>query len=158
MLSSAALCTRRSFLFIRGDRVRGFENPEANAWPARSLAGLEAVHPFTGVDAIENHGVHALEGSQMKTLVVILQLIPSIIAAVKAAKQFVPICGQGKAKLDFVLGVIDDVYEDSVAIRAADRQSRQPDGGARQLCRGGVRGHAARPLKQQGGRPWTQRS
>lgn len=47
----------------------------------------------------------------MKTLIMLLQLIPSIIAAVRAAEDFVPIPGQGKSKLDFVLGVITDVYE-----------------------------------------------
>lgn len=47
----------------------------------------------------------------MKTLIMLLQLVPSIIAAVKAVEEFVPLPGQGKTKLDFVLGVITDVYE-----------------------------------------------
>jgi hypothetical protein len=49
----------------------------------------------------------------MKTLIAILQLIPSIIAAVKAAEEFIPLPGQGQSKLDFILGVITDTYEDA---------------------------------------------
>jgi hypothetical protein len=45
----------------------------------------------------------------MATLLVILRLLPSIIGAVKAAEDFIPIPAQGKAKLDFVLGVVTDV-------------------------------------------------
>lgn len=52
----------------------------------------------------------------MKTLIFILQLIPSIIEAVKAAEAFIPLPGQGKAKLEFVLGVIQDTYHDAAGI------------------------------------------
>ncbi len=44
----------------------------------------------------------------MKTLIQIVQMLPSLISAVKAAEEFVPQPGQGKSKLDFVLGVISD--------------------------------------------------
>lgn len=52
----------------------------------------------------------------MNTLILILKLIPSIIAAVKAAEEFVPLPGQGKAKLDMILGIISDVYDDAKSI------------------------------------------
>ena len=46
----------------------------------------------------------------MKTLVQIVQMLPTLIDAVKAAEAAVPVSGQGKAKLDFVLGTIQDAY------------------------------------------------
>ncbi len=52
----------------------------------------------------------------MKTLLMILQLLPAIIGAVKAAEELVPLPGQGKAKLDFILGVIADTGADVSAI------------------------------------------
>jgi hypothetical protein len=52
----------------------------------------------------------------MKTLILILQLVPAIIEAVKAAEAFIPLPGQGKNKLDFVLGVIQDTYADAASI------------------------------------------
>ena len=52
----------------------------------------------------------------MKTLILMLQLLPSIIQAVKAAEEFVPLPAQGRAKLDLVLGVISDAYDGAAAI------------------------------------------
>ena len=52
----------------------------------------------------------------MGTLIAILQLIPSLIKAVAAAEEFVPIPGAGKAKLDFVLNAITSVYAGATAL------------------------------------------
>lgn len=52
----------------------------------------------------------------MNTLLSIIKLLPAIIDAVKAAEQFVPISGAGKAKLEFVLGVIQDTSADLGAL------------------------------------------
>jgi len=52
----------------------------------------------------------------MGTLVSILQLIPALIKAVQAAEEFAPLPGQGKAKLDFILGIITDSYADAVKL------------------------------------------
>jgi hypothetical protein len=49
----------------------------------------------------------------MSTLIAILSLIPSIIKAVQGVEDFAPLAGNGKAKLDLVLGVISDVYADA---------------------------------------------
>lgn len=45
----------------------------------------------------------------MNVFLAILQSIPAIIAAIKAVEQAVPGSGQGKAKLDAVLGLITAV-------------------------------------------------
>lgn len=42
----------------------------------------------------------------MNALLAILQALPAIIAAIKAVEQAVPGQGQGKAKLDAVLGLV----------------------------------------------------
>jgi hypothetical protein len=52
----------------------------------------------------------------MGTLLAILGLIPSLIKAVQAAEEFAPLPGQGKAKLDLVLGIITDVYSDAAKL------------------------------------------
>lgn len=52
----------------------------------------------------------------MKTLLAVIQLLPALIQAVKQVEEFIPIPGQGKAKLEMILGVIDDTYEDARAI------------------------------------------
>ena len=52
----------------------------------------------------------------MKTLILMLQLIPAIIQAVRAAEEFIPLPGQGQKKLEFILGVIEDTYKDAAAI------------------------------------------
>ena len=49
----------------------------------------------------------------MSTLLTILGLIPNLIKAVQAAEEFAPLAGNGKAKLDLVLGIITDVYADA---------------------------------------------
>ncbi len=52
----------------------------------------------------------------MGTVLSIIQLIPALIQAVDAAEKFVPIPGAGKAKLDFVLGVITDTYTEAAKL------------------------------------------
>jgi hypothetical protein len=49
----------------------------------------------------------------MGTLLKVLQLIPTITAVVKALEAELPIPNQGKSKLDFILGVVSDLYKDS---------------------------------------------
>jgi len=49
----------------------------------------------------------------MSTLIAILGLIPNLIKAVQEVENFAPLAGNGKAKLDLVLGVITDVYADA---------------------------------------------
>lgn len=49
----------------------------------------------------------------MQTLIMILKLIPSIIATIKAMEEFVPLPQQGKMKLDCILSIITDVYGDA---------------------------------------------
>jgi hypothetical protein len=46
----------------------------------------------------------------------ILKLLPALMEAVKATEAFVPGAGQGKAKLDFVLGTVSDIYADAAAV------------------------------------------
>lgn len=48
----------------------------------------------------------------MKTFLLIVQMLPAIVEAVKTAEQFVPLPGAGRAKLDFILGLITDTVGD----------------------------------------------
>lgn len=48
----------------------------------------------------------------MKTFLLIIELLPAIVEAVKEAEKLVPLPGAGKAKLDFVLGLITDTVGD----------------------------------------------
>lgn len=47
----------------------------------------------------------------MKILLQIVQMLPAIIAAVKEAEALVPLSGAGKAKLDFILGLVSDTVD-----------------------------------------------
>lgn len=47
----------------------------------------------------------------MKTFLQVMAMLPGIISAVKQAEEFIPLPGQGKAKLDFTLGVISDTVD-----------------------------------------------
>lgn len=49
----------------------------------------------------------------MRTLLTILQYLPHLISAIRALEDAVPVPGQGKAKLDIILGTVDAVYETS---------------------------------------------
>lgn len=52
----------------------------------------------------------------MKNIIAILQLLPVIVTAVKTVEEIIPIPGQGKAKLELILGIIQDTGEDVGAI------------------------------------------
>jgi hypothetical protein len=52
----------------------------------------------------------------METLVTILRLMPLVIQTVRAVEELVPVQGQGKAKLDMVLGVVNDSTQDAQTI------------------------------------------
>jgi len=52
----------------------------------------------------------------METLFTILRLMPLIIQTVRAVEELVPVQGQGKAKLDMVLGVVNDSTQDAQTI------------------------------------------
>lgn len=49
----------------------------------------------------------------MKTLLTILQMLPALIQAVKQVEEFVPVPGAGKQKLDLIIGIIEDTFEDA---------------------------------------------
>jgi len=48
----------------------------------------------------------------VKVFFQIISLLPGIISAVRNAEEFVPISGQGRAKLDFILGILTDLIGD----------------------------------------------
>jgi hypothetical protein len=52
----------------------------------------------------------------MKSIIAVLQLLPAIIAAVRTVEEAIPLPGQGKAKLDLIIGIIQDTGEDVGAI------------------------------------------
>ncbi|MEN6534624.1 MAG: hypothetical protein ABFD89_13230 [Bryobacteraceae bacterium] len=52
----------------------------------------------------------------MKTFIQIVQMLPAIITAVKELESFVPVSGAGKAKLDFIVGVISDTVSDASSV------------------------------------------
>ena len=47
----------------------------------------------------------------MKTLLLIMNLFPLLLSAVKAVEDAVPLPGQGKKKLDLVLDVLKSAYD-----------------------------------------------
>lgn len=46
----------------------------------------------------------------MTTIIGILKLLPTLIAAVQAVEGAIPLPSSGKAKLDLVLGTVTDAY------------------------------------------------
>ena len=48
----------------------------------------------------------------MKTLIMILQLLPVLIEAVRSVEALLPLSGFGKEKLEFVLGIVEDTHAD----------------------------------------------
>jgi len=52
----------------------------------------------------------------MKKLLFVLKLVPTLISAVQAAERLVPLPQQGAAKLNFVLGIIEDSYSGAAKI------------------------------------------
>ena len=53
----------------------------------------------------------------MNTLLTVLGMIPTLIKAIQAVEELVPLPGNGKAKLDLVTGIISDVYPDASKIQ-----------------------------------------
>jgi len=47
----------------------------------------------------------------MKTLLLIMNLFPLLLSAVKAVEEAVPLPGQGKKKLDLVLDIVKSAYD-----------------------------------------------
>ena len=47
----------------------------------------------------------------MKTLLLIMNLFPLLLSAVKAIEEAVPLPGQGKKKLDLVLDIVKSAYD-----------------------------------------------
>ena len=47
----------------------------------------------------------------MKTLLLIMNLFPLLLSAVKAVEEAVPLPGQGKKKLDLVLDILKSAYD-----------------------------------------------
>jgi hypothetical protein len=72
--------------------------------------------------AIANHGTYgtslgaACMEVSVKTFIQIVQMLPAIITAVKELESFVPVSGAGKAKLDFIVGVISDTVSDASSV------------------------------------------
>jgi hypothetical protein len=52
----------------------------------------------------------------MNILLVVLKLMPSILAAVKAIEAAIPVSGAGKTKLELVLGVIEEVFSQTTSL------------------------------------------
>lgn len=52
----------------------------------------------------------------MKSIIAVLQLLPAIIAAVRTVEEAIPLPMHGKAKLDLILGIIQDTGEDVGAL------------------------------------------
>ena len=53
----------------------------------------------------------------MGTLIMILRLLPTIIGAVKALEEAIPISGAGKEKLDVITGVAEVVYGETTELQ-----------------------------------------
>lgn len=53
----------------------------------------------------------------MQTLIAILKLIPVIITTAQAIEAAIPLPGQGKAKLDLILGTVSEVYASCDSLR-----------------------------------------
>lgn len=52
----------------------------------------------------------------MNTILAILQLFPTILSAITAVENVVPIPGQGKAKLDLILGIVKTAYDGAAGL------------------------------------------
>lgn len=52
----------------------------------------------------------------MKAFLQVMSMLPGIVAAVKQAEDMIPLPGQGKAKLDFIIGVISDTVDGAAEI------------------------------------------
>ena len=54
----------------------------------------------------------------MPTFLLIMQLFPLVLNAVKAVEQSIPLPGQGQKKLDLVLNVLKQAYDASTELSA----------------------------------------
>ena len=52
----------------------------------------------------------------MNKFITILKLFPLVLSAVKAVEESIPLPGQGKRKLDLVLGVVQQAYDGSTEL------------------------------------------
>jgi hypothetical protein len=59
-----------------------------------------------------------METNAMKTLLLTLQILPSLLSAVKAVEAAIPLPGQGQKKLDLVLGILKTAYDAGTALAA----------------------------------------
>ncbi|MCC6363073.1 MAG: hypothetical protein IT165_06080 [Bryobacterales bacterium] len=50
----------------------------------------------------------------MNTLLIVLQMLPLVLDAVRAVEQAIPLPGQGKRKLDLVLDILRTAYDGGV--------------------------------------------
>lgn len=50
----------------------------------------------------------------MNTLLIVLQMLPLVLDAVRAVEQAIPLPGQGRKKLDLVLDILRTAYEGGV--------------------------------------------
>ncbi|MBZ5618940.1 MAG: hypothetical protein LAQ69_09485 [Acidobacteriia bacterium] len=55
----------------------------------------------------------------MNILLIILKLFPLLLSAIKAVEEAIPLPGQGKQKLDLVLGVIKSAYDAGTDLSAS---------------------------------------
>ena len=53
----------------------------------------------------------------MKTLLLVIKLLPLLLDAVRAVESAIPLPGQGKKKLDFVLDILKGAYDGSMELR-----------------------------------------
>ena len=53
----------------------------------------------------------------MKTLLLAIKLLPLVLDVVRAVEAAIPLPGQGKKKLDFVLDILKTAYEGSAELR-----------------------------------------
>lgn len=56
----------------------------------------------------------------MNTLLIVLQMLPLVLDAVRAVEQAIPLPGQGKKKLDLVLDILRSAYDGGVVDVARD--------------------------------------
>ena len=56
----------------------------------------------------------------MNTLLIVLQMLPLVLGAVRAVEQAIPLPGQGKKKPDLVLDILRTAYDGGVVDVARD--------------------------------------
>lgn len=56
----------------------------------------------------------------MNTLLIVLQMLPLVLDAVRAVEQAIPLPGQGRKKLDLVLDILRTAYDGGVVDAARE--------------------------------------